>query len=161
MPKNLRPDPLDDIDATIVSELSRDARTTNAELAGRAGVAASTAHARVRALEARGVLGGYHASIDPSALGRGLQAMIGVTLRAGSRQESITAFAEAVRQLPQVVQSFFVGGTDDFLVHVAVADSSELRTIVVEHLSAQASVASTRTSVIFAHHRNTVVPSFA
>lgn len=160
MPKNLRSDGLDEADTVLVATLADDARMTNAELAARAGVAASTAHARVRGLESRGVLSGYHASVDPAALGRGLQAMIGVTLRPGSRQESISAFADAVQRLPQVIQVFFVGGADDFLVHVAAADSSELRTIVVEHLSAQPSVASTRTSVIFAYHRNAVVPTF-
>jgi DNA-binding Lrp family transcriptional regulator len=159
--KNLRPDDLDDVDTALVSALADDARATNAQLAAGAGVAASTAHARMRALEARGVVSGYHASVDPSSLGRGLQAMIGVTLRPGFRQESITAFADAVQRLPQVIQTFFVGGVDDFLVHVAVADSSELRTMVVEHLSSQASVASTRTSVIFSYHRNAVVPGFA
>lgn len=158
--KNLRSDALDETDAALVAELARDARMTNAQLAARAGIAASTSHVRVRSLESRGVLSGYHASVDQARLGRGLQAMIGVTLRPGSRQESITAFAEAVQRLPQVIQTFFVGGTDDFLVHVAVEDSSALRATVVEHISGNATVASTRTSVIFAYRQNTVVASF-
>ncbi|GAA1559729.1 Lrp/AsnC ligand binding domain-containing protein [Kribbella lupini] len=54
----------------------------------------------------------------------------------------------------------FVGGTDDFLVHVAVPGSSELRRFVVDHLSARRSVASTRTSVIFEYHRNVVAAPF-
>ena len=52
------------------------------------------------------------------------------------------------------------GGVDDFMVHVAVADSSGLRQFVVDHLSAQPSVASTRTSVIFDYHRNALAASF-
>ena len=160
MAKDLRHEVLDDTYAVLVAELARDARATNAELAARAGVAASMAHARVRALESRGIVEGYHASVDPARLGRWLQAMIGVTLRPGFRQESIAAFAASVRRLPQVIQTFFVGGVDDFLVHVAVADSSELRAMVVDHLSAHANVASTRTSVIFAYQRNAVVPTF-
>ncbi len=156
----LRGAALDGVDAALVGQLERDARTTNAELAASAGVAPSTSHARVRALESRGVLAGYHASVDQAALGRGLQAIIGVTLRPGSRQESIVAFAENVRRLPQVIQSFFVGGADDFLVHVAVEDSSALRTMVVEHISGQPTVASTRTSVIFAYQRNAVAAEF-
>jgi DNA-binding Lrp family transcriptional regulator len=59
-----------------------------------------------------------------------------------------------------VLQLFFLGGVDDFMVHVAVADSSGLRQFVVEHLSAQTSVASTRTSIIFDYHRNAVAASF-
>jgi len=158
--QDLRVRALDPIDASLIGRLAGDARATNAQLAASAGIAPSTAHARLRALESRGIVRGYHASIDQASLGRGLQAMIGVTLRPGSRQESIERFREEVGRLPQVIQLFFVSGADDFLVHVAVEDSSELRAVVVQHLSAQHSVASTRTSVIFAYERNAVAAPF-
>lgn len=159
-PKTLRAPALDAIDAEIVRLLSRDGRMTNAELAGTLGVAPSTAHARLRSLIDRGVITGFHASVDERMLGAGLQAIIGVTLRPSGRRESIVEFAERVRVLPQVIQVFFLGGDDDFLLHIAVADSSEMREFVLEHLSAQSSVASTRTSIVFDYHRNSVAASF-
>lgn len=152
--------PLDEADRAIVTALSRDGRMTNAELAAEVGVAPSTAHARLRSLLDRGVISGFHASLDQRTLGRGLQAIIGVTLRGGSREDSIVAFAEAIRDLPQVIQLFFVGGTDDFLVHIAVAESTDVRDFVVHHVSAQPSVAATRTSIIFDYHRNAVAAPF-
>lgn len=159
--KDLRPPVmLDDVDRSIVDALAVDARLTNAELAARVGVAPSTAHARTRALVDRGVLTGFHASVDQRVVGAGLQAIVHVTLRPGSRHESITEFAHEVRGLPQVIQMFFLGGSDDFLIHIAVADSSEVRAFVVEHLSAQRSVANTRTSIIFDYHRNRVAAPF-
>ncbi|MGF3053992.1 Lrp/AsnC family transcriptional regulator [Microbacterium sp. YY-03] len=154
---NLR---IDDVDSHILDLLARDGRMTNAELAAAVGVAPSTMHTRVKALIERGVITGFHASIDQARLGKGLQAMVGVTLRAGSRQESIVAFSQAIRRLPQVIQVFFVGGSDDFLVHIAVESSADVRTFVVEHLSAQPTVASTRTSIIFDYHRNAVAAEF-
>ncbi|CAL4859305.1 Lrp/AsnC family transcriptional regulator [Microbacterium sp. MM2322] len=159
--KNSRPPAhLDDVDRAIVAALSTDARLTNAEIAARVGVAASTAHARTRALVERGVLTGFHASVDQRVVGAGLQAMVHVTLRPGSRHESITEFAHEVRGLPQVIQMFFLGGSEDFLIHIAVADSSDVRAFVVEHLSAQRSVANTRTSIIFDYHRNRIAAPF-
>lgn len=152
---------LDEVDERIVALLTRDGRMTNAELAAAVGVAPSTAHARLRSLVERGVISGFHASVDQARLGKGLQAIVGVTLRAGSRQESIEAFSSAIRRLPQVLQVFFVGGTDDFLVHIAVASSADVRTFVVEHLSAQQTVASTRTSIIFDYHRNAIAAEFS
>lgn len=152
---------LDSIDARIVEILERDGRVSNADLAAKLGVAPSTTHARMRSLVERGVIAGFHASVDHQRLGRGLQAMIGVTLRPGARSSSITAFADEVRGLPQVLQLFFVGGADDFLVHIAVEDSSGVRRFVVDHLSAQQSVASTRTSIIFEYHRNAVGAPFS
>lgn len=152
---------LDDIDRRLIELLSADGRMTNAELAARLGIAASTCHGRLHALVESGVISGFQASVDQRSMGRGLQVIIGVTLRSGARQSSITAFSDAVRKLPQVMQVFFVGGVDDFLVHIAVNDSSDVRQFVVEHLSAQQSVASTRTSIIFEYHRNTVAASFS
>ncbi|WP_137844819.1 Lrp/AsnC family transcriptional regulator [Microbacterium sp. 2FI] len=159
-PKDVRTVELDETDRRIVSLLSADGRLANVDLAAALGVAPSTAHARVRSLLERGVITGFHASIDQRTLGTGLQAVIGVTLRPGSRQENITAFSEEVRRLPQVIQVFFLGGADDFLVHVAADGSAALREFVVEHLSAQSSVASTRTSIVFDYHRNVVAAAF-
>jgi DNA-binding Lrp family transcriptional regulator len=153
-------EPLDPVDERILALLSEDGRMTNAALADALGVAPSTAHARMRSLIDRGVITGFHAAADQTALGRGLQAMIGVTLRPGARHESIRAFTQHVRRLPEVLQVFFVGGADDFLVHIAVADSSAVRQFVVDRMSAHASVASTRTSLIFEYHRNGVVADF-
>ena len=159
-PKIVRTAELDDLDARMVAILERDGRITNADLAAALDVAPSTAHARMRSLVERGVIRGFHASVDHNRLGRGLQAMIGVTLRPGARHDSIVQFADEVRRLPQVLQVFFVGGVDDFLVHIAVEGSSDVRTFVVDHLSAQQSVASTRTSIIFEYHRNAVAAPF-
>ncbi|NHI15947.1 Lrp/AsnC family transcriptional regulator [Microbacterium excoecariae] len=159
-PKVLRPVSLDDTDRQIVRILSRDARTSNADVAAAVGIAPSTAHARTRALVDRGVIRGFHASVDHGRLGRGLQAMIGVTLRGGTRHDSIVTFIDEVKELPPVLQLFFLGGTDDFMVHIAVADSSEVRQFVVENLSTEPFVASTRTSIIFEYHRRGVAAGF-
>jgi DNA-binding Lrp family transcriptional regulator len=159
-PNTLRAPALDPVDQRIVALLAEDGRMTNAELASKLGVAPSTAHARLRSLIERGVITGFHASVDERMLGAGLQAIIGVSLRPSARRESIVEFADRVRALPQVIQVFFLGGDDDFLLHIAVADSSEMREFVLEHLSAQSSVASTRTSIVFDYHRNSVAASF-
>ncbi len=153
-------DELHPLDARIIEMLSADARMTNAALADALGVAASTAHTRVRALVDRGLIAGFHAAVDQSRLGRGLQAIVGVTLRPGQRHESIRAFAQEIRRHPDVIQLFFLGGADDFLVHIAVDDSSAVRRFVVDQLSARHSVASTRTSIIFEYHRNALAADF-
>ena len=159
--KDIRePASLDDVDRRILDIVRTDGRISNTALADAAGIAPSTAHVRLRSLVERGVITDFLASIDQRSLGLPLQAIIGVTLRPGSRQESITRFSEEVRNLAQVLQVFFLGGSDDFIVHIAVRDSSAIREFVVEHLSAQPSVASTRTSIVFDYHRNGVAGSF-
>ncbi len=72
---------LDDADNRLLSRLATGARATNRQLARTAGIAESTALVRLRRLEERGVITGYEAVIGQAQLGRGLQALIGVTLR--------------------------------------------------------------------------------
>ncbi|GAA2171210.1 Lrp/AsnC family transcriptional regulator [Agrococcus versicolor] len=155
-----RDDALDATDLDLLDVLRRDARATNRQLARAVGLAESTVHARVRRLEQRGVIAGYEAVVRQERMGHGLQALVHVTLRPGARQASITEFSERVRALPEVSQVFFLGGVDDFIVHVAVGDSSEMRRFVVEHLSGDATVASTRTSIVFDYQRNVSTASF-
>lgn len=161
MAKNPRgaEDLLDKIDGSIISALIDNGRASNRQLAAAAGVAESTAHARLRALEARGVIVGYEAVIAPDALGNTIQALVGVSLRAGARQAHIENFTNHVRQLREVSQFFFVGGGDDFVIHIAVPNSASLRRFVVEEISGHESVASTRTSIVFDYARNRALPS--
>ena len=152
-PKSVRPG-LDETDRRIVLELARDARIPNNTLAERAGVAPSTCLGRVRALRERGVIRGYHADVDPAALGRPLQAMIAVRLQSNARGH-IRAFVRDVARLPEVLNVFFLAGKDDFLLHVAAASTEDLRDFV-ESLSSNADVAYTETSLIFEHVRAAV-----
>jgi DNA-binding Lrp family transcriptional regulator len=149
-PKSVRPG-LDEIDRRIVLELALDARIPNNTLAERAGVAPSTCLGRVRALRERGVIRGYHADVDPAALGRPLQAMIAVRLQSNARGH-IRTFVRGVARLPEVLNVFFLAGKDDFLLHVAAASTEALRDFV-EDLSSNADVAYTETSLIFEHVR--------
>ena len=112
--------------ATSCSELERDGRISNKELAALVGVAPSTCHARVRALRESGVLRGFHAQVDPEAVGRGLQAMIAVRLQAAARAR-LAEVAHRLAQRPEVRDVYLLAGVDDVLVHVAVRDSPELR----------------------------------
>lgn len=147
----LRREPLDEIDATLVRLLQADARMSNARLAEEAGIAPSTCLVRVRALIDRGVIRGFHADLDPRALGLGLEALISVSIRVGARK-TLSSFSEEMRALPEVVQVFFLGGAEDFIIHVATRDTDHVRQFVVDNLSAHPSVASTRTSLLFEHH---------
>ncbi|MGN6609192.1 MAG: Lrp/AsnC family transcriptional regulator [Jatrophihabitans sp.] len=144
--------PLDDVDRTLVTLLAEDARMPNNALAEAAGIAPSTCLARVRALRESGVIRGYHADVDPAALGRGLQAMIAVRLQSHARGH-IPAFMASIATLPEVLNVFFLGGADDFLVHIAAHDTEDLRNFVVVNLSSDPDVALTETSLIFDHVR--------
>ncbi len=124
----------------------------NSALAEAVGIAPSTCHGRVRRLQDVGVIRGFHADIDPAAIGLPLQAMISVTLQAGARGR-IRTFVQHIRQRPQVIDVYFLAGADDFIIHVAARDTDDLRSFVLDNLNSDADVAGTQTSLIFEHLR--------
>lgn len=148
---------LDDIDRRLVDLLLADARLPNSRLAELVGIAPSTCVVRLRALRERGVLAGFTAVVPPAALGLDLEALISVSIRAGARQR-IPEFQRDMGALPAVRQLFFLAGSEDFVLHVAVADTDALREFVLEHLSAHPAVASTRTSLVFHHEERRTLP---
>ena len=150
--KNVRAADLDAVDRRILTALHADARIPNNALADVVGIAPSTCHGRVRRLQELGVIRGFHADIDPAAIGLGLQAMIAVSLQSGARGR-IRDFIAHIRGLPQVMDVYFLAGADDFILHVAARDTEDLRSFVVENLNADADVAGTQTSLIFEHLR--------
>jgi len=149
---NNRLPPVDAVDRAILSVLSRDARTTNARVAEQVGIAASTALTRMRSLRERGVLQGFHADVDLSALGWPLQVLIAIRLAVHTR-EQIDAFTASVKQLPGVLMVFHLTGATDFLVWAAAADAQQLREFVVEHLTTHPAVAHAETSLIYEFQR--------
>lgn len=143
---------LDDVDRRILAALHADARLPNNALAQMVGIAPSTCHARVRRLQDGGVIRGFYADIDPSAIGLTLEAMISVSLQSNARGR-IRDFIQQIRRKPQVMDVYFLAGADDFLLHVAARDTEDLRRFVVDNLNADADVAGTQTSLIFEHLR--------
>jgi len=140
--------PIDDVDRAILRILADNARTPNNALADAVGIAPSTCLARVRALRERGVIRGFRADIAPAAIGLPLQAMISVRLRAHTREQN-ESFRATAPDMPGVVAVFHMAGSDDYLLHVALAHPDALRDFVVDHLTTHPAVAQTRTNLIF------------
>jgi DNA-binding Lrp family transcriptional regulator len=153
------PAAFDRIDRAIIVELQRDSRIANKELAARVGVAPSTCLERVRRLVTRKVLRGFHAEVDLAAIGRSIQAIIAVRLTVHSRTV-IDEFYGHVLELPATVSVFHVGGADDYLVHVAVQDMTQLRNLVLD-LTARREVEHVETRIIFEHARRQAIEPLA
>ena len=139
--------PLDRIDRELVLELQKNARVSNKELAALVGLSASSCLERVRRLRERGVLSGFHAAVDPALLGRPTQALISVRLQVHNRH-LIDDFHDHVLLLAESISVYHVTGSDDYVVHVAVADTEHLRSLVLD-LTARDEVEHVETRLIF------------
>jgi DNA-binding Lrp family transcriptional regulator len=143
---------VDELDSLIVRELQVNARLSNRELAARIGLAPSSCLVRTRALVERGVLTGFHADVDLTKVGLGLQAMVAFQVRPLSRTvlEGFQAFA---LRRPEVIAVYVLTGNDDFLVHIATADLTTMHAVLMDHYSTRKEVVSFRTSVIYSYER--------
>ncbi|MBX7264619.1 Lrp/AsnC family transcriptional regulator [Micromonospora sp. Llam7] len=143
---------LDDTDRAILTELAVDGRLANNALAERVGVAPSTCLARTRALRECGAIRGFHAEVDPAAVGLPLQALVSVRLTEHARA-AVDAFRARSVRLPGVVSVFHVAGADDYVLHVRAASAESLRDFVLDHLAVDPAVQHTQTSLIFEQAR--------
>ncbi len=140
--------------------LQDDARAPNKHLAAELGVAQSTCSSRMRRLEAIGAIEGYHASVDPPALGIGLHAMVRVTLIRHTNAK-IGRFWEHIGSVPEVVNTFHMTGDTDFLVEVAVRDSNHLQEIATTTITSWPEVGRIRTSIIFESRQRHSLPDLS
>ena len=150
---------LNELDATILRELQNNARQTNRAIADAVHVAPSTSLERIRSLHQRGVIRGYHAEADLAVIGREVQALIAIRIRPPSR-ENIEGFRDWAHRLPETVGVFVVSGGDDFLLHVAVANTDALYALVIDRLTERSEVADVNTSIVYEHLRNFTIAPF-
>jgi DNA-binding Lrp family transcriptional regulator len=143
---------LDRTDRALVAALQKNARVSNKDLAALVGLAPSTCLERVRALRARGVIRGFHAEVDHTALGRSLEAIVAVRVRPHSRA-NVDAFWKYALALPEVIEVFHVTGADDFLVHVGLPDMDRLRDFVLDRLTVRPEIAHVESHLIYNHGR--------
>lgn len=150
---------LDRIDYEILSLLRNNARISNKDIARKVGLAASTCLVRMRVLQSSGVITGFHADIDPTSLGVGIQAMIAVRLIRHFRPD-VDAFRSHALSLPEVVQLYHVAGPIDFLIHVWARNSDHLRDLAMTAFTSREEVSHIETELIFEHIRSAELPSF-
>ena len=120
---------LDRIDRVILEELQRDGRLPITELAQRVGLSTSPCSERVRRLEREKVILGYHARVDPEALGRGLLVFVELTLSSKSSQ-TFEAVRQALLLEPRVIECHLISGSFDYLVKARLSAMREYRDLL-------------------------------
>ena len=145
---------LNSIDYKIISRLMPCARTTWAELGTLLGLSAPAAAERVRKLEEKGIIKGYHASIDPEAVGCGLAALISVSL---STSEARAHFLSYIQELPEILECHHVAGEEDYVLKVRCQGTRALELLISHKLKSIAGVSRTRTTVILSTIKETSI----
>jgi Lrp/AsnC family leucine-responsive transcriptional regulator len=135
---------IDRIDRRIIDILEVDGRISWKELADRVHLAPSSAADRVRRLEAAGVIRGYGAQIDRSALGRDVRAVIDVALPPGLDP---SGFEQRLLERDEVELAMYVTGPADYTIIVDCAGAGGLDDFV-RWLKTDAGVARTESKFV-------------
>lgn len=125
---------LDAIDRTILRELQRDAKLSNVELAQRVHLSPSACLRRVRQLEEAGVIDRYVALLNPKAIGQPGTSFTIVNVER-TTPETLRSFEQAVRDEPQILDCFYVAGSNDYLLRFTYRDAEDLERFHTEVLS--------------------------
>ncbi|MFK7869468.1 MAG: Lrp/AsnC family transcriptional regulator [Roseobacter sp.] len=137
---------LDKIDRAILTVLARDGRISITALAKQIGLSKSPAQARLKRLEASGIITGYRALVDPIRLGLDHVAFVEIRLT-DTRKKALEAFNKAVAAIPEIEQAHMIAGNFDYLLKVRTRDMSSYRAFLGDTISSLPYVANSSTYV--------------
>ena len=129
---------MDAVDRAILRQLQADARLTNVELAERVRLSPSPCLRRVRALERSGVIRGYHADVDPAALGLTIRAHIRFTLDGTAAPGAEKEVLKRLTSSPLVRSIHRVSGEDCFVAQVICRRIEDVTTLLAQVVATRA-----------------------
>lgn len=145
---------LDKIDRKILKNLQDDGRITNVELAKEAGISAPPCLRRVRALEENGFIKGYHAKVDPVALGYGVTVFAQVKL-VSQAENDLKKFEELINSWDLVRECWMLAGETDFILKIVAHDWDAYQHFLTENLTAAPNVTSVKSSLAIRASKDT------
>ncbi|NYI95510.1 DNA-binding Lrp family transcriptional regulator [Streptomonospora nanhaiensis] len=147
----------DAVDEIIIGALAEDARTGITEIAAMANVSRATAYNRIKRLTDEGVIRGYSVVTDHARMGLGVTALV---LISGS-QPDWRANREILSSYPEIEYCWYVVGSADIVLLVRVADTNQLRDLILTRLQALPGVTATQTLTVIDEvvHRPVVRPA--
>jgi DNA-binding Lrp family transcriptional regulator len=118
----------DRLDLMILSELAKNARQSQVDLAERVGLSTTAIARRQKALEDSGVIKAYHVVLDMERFGYAITVLVRIALDSQS-DEALKSFEAGVAKCPSVTRCFFMSGTDDYLAIVLAKDIRDFERI--------------------------------
>jgi Lrp/AsnC family transcriptional regulator for asnA, asnC and gidA len=125
---------LDDTDRAILRALQEDARTPFSEIARQIDMSSATVHDRVSRLKEAGVIEGYHAKVNPQAVGYSASAFVGLRIEQ-SRDDAVEGFVDHLKEVEGVQEVHLTTGDWDVLIRVYAEDTDGLRELLFDNVA--------------------------
>lgn len=149
---------LDPVDYKILEILQRDGRIANFRLAKKVGLTPTPTLARVKKLEAAGLIRRYVALVDQTRLGMSVTAFVSVILESHKKKTSLD-FVDAVQKLPEVLECHHIAGDEDYLLKVVAKNPEDYEKFVLEKLTRIAGIEKVKTIIVLSSSKlETAIP---
>jgi Lrp/AsnC family leucine-responsive transcriptional regulator len=141
---------MEKLDRRILALLARDGRMSYTDIGKETGLSTSAAQQRVRRLEQRGVIKGYHASLDAAELGLMVTAFVAIKPFDPSQADDAPVRLEHIQE---IISCYSVAGEPSYLLMVQVPTMSELESLL-SRIRADGKVSTHTTTVLSIPYEN-------
>ena len=149
---------IDTIDKKILKTLQKNAKITNARLSKEIGLSPAPTLERVRKLETRGIISGYHAKLDKSKIGLGVSTYVMVSLKSHNKK-NLDLFIEKIKDVENIVECHHITGSGDFILRIVAEDIESYQELMLDKVSEIEVTDSLQSMVILSTFKdNKVIP---
>jgi len=149
---------LDKIDKQLLELLQNDSKMNIKEIAAKLNLTKTPVYERIKKLEKAGVIEKYVAVVNRKKLSSNMVVFCTVTLDS-QKLEQINIFNEAISKIPEVVECYLMGGSNDFLLKVVVKDLNEYHLFSSGKLAALPNLSQIRSTFVLNEiKKSTVFP---
>ena len=149
---------IDSIDKKILNTLQKNAKITNAKLSKEIGLSPAPTLERVRKLETRGIISGYHAKLDKSKIGLNVSTYVMVSLKSHNKK-NLELFIDQINNVDNIVECHHITGSGDFILKVVAKDIESYQKLMLEKVSEIESTDSLHSMIILSTFKdNKVMP---
>ena len=136
---------MDRKDTIILNIIQNNSKSSNAGIGEAVGLAPSAVFERTRKLETNGVIKGYHAVLEPKAVGLNTLAFVFLKMRIGEAPSDID---HRLRGIPEIQEAYHIAGEDCYLIKIWAKDTDDLGRLLLEKIHPIEGIVSTRTTIV-------------
>ena len=149
---------IDNIDRKILRMLQENSKITNAYLSTQIGLSPAPTLERVRKLEKKGIIIGYHAQLNLSKIGLGVSTFVLVSLKEHNKK-NINIFLDKINKVKNVIECHHITGTGDFILKVVSENIASYQKLMLDKVSEIEATDSLQSMVILSTFKdNKVMP---
>ena len=149
---------IDNIDRKILRMLQENSKITNSYLSKQIGLSPAPTLERVRKLEKKGIISGYHAQLNLSKIGLGISTFVLVSLKEHNKK-NINIFLDKINKVNNVIECHHITGTGDFILKVVSENIASYQKLMLDKISEIETTDSLQSMVILSTFKdNKVMP---